>query len=71
MYNANTDFFMVSFFGVLITLPLSIPAPSLPVWPAPVWQQRSLCWSQASGEPETQGSNIYERRQTMKRVSVI
>ena len=52
-------------------LPLLSPAPSLPVWPAGGWRRCSPCWSQASGEPEMQGSNIYERRQrgkTMKSV---
>lgn len=69
LYNINTDFFIVSFFfGVMMTLPLSSPAPSLPIWPAPVWQQHSLCWSQASGGLETQGNNIYERRQRGKHV---
>lgn len=62
--------FLHCFIFDVITLPLSSPAPSLLVWPAPIWQQRSLRWSQASGEPEMQGSNIYEKRKRRKQLII-
>lgn len=56
-----TDFSFL--FVTIVFIPLLSPGPSPPAWPASVWQQRSLCWSQASGEPEMQGSNILEKTQ--------